>query len=222
MGKKIEEKGGFDLGKEEGKEEDGLWGRLKSIFESTYEVLQELAKERGIKIEDIYTSEKIDREFWGEESGDMFKEGKLFLQIEESPILKICKIYEYWADRCLEKVLKFPCKKQAGLEEDLEIVSWYLDLIQAKMRRALRCYFNQEEIKMCGTEDFNGLVKVALIAIDRSAESWEHVQKGYPDYRMEIEHLLVMLKQLKTDIEHQFPYARKYLRPGFEKPVVMK
>lgn len=67
MGKRIEEKGGFNFGQEVGQEEESIWSRLKNIFESTYEVLHELAEEQGIEVEDIYASENISKEFWGEE-----------------------------------------------------------------------------------------------------------------------------------------------------------
>lgn len=214
MGKRIEEKGGFNLEGEEVKEDDGLWGRLKGIFESTYEILQELAEERGVKVEDIYTFEELDKEFWGEDVGYIFKEGKILSYIEGSEIIKICRIYEHWADRCLERILKFPHEENAGIEEDLEIVSWYLDLMQAKMMRALHSYSSRE--KMCGTEEYNGLVKVALISIERSDISWKNIREFYREYATEISHLLIMLEQLKIEIERQFPYARKFLRPGFD------
>ncbi|MDE6450742.1 MAG: hypothetical protein K2L23_00325, partial [Odoribacter sp.] len=59
MGKRMEEKGEFD--KERGEmKSDEMWKRLKSIFESAYEVLQELADERGMKVKDICSSEQMD------------------------------------------------------------------------------------------------------------------------------------------------------------------
>ena len=64
MGKKIEEKGGFNFEREGHREDESIWARLKEVFESTYEVLHELAEERGLNVEDIYASENIDREFW--------------------------------------------------------------------------------------------------------------------------------------------------------------
>ena len=67
MGKKIEEKGGFNFEREGHREDESIWARLKEVFESTYEVLHELAEERGLDVEDIYASENIDREFWGED-----------------------------------------------------------------------------------------------------------------------------------------------------------
>ena len=53
MGKRLEEKGGFDFNRDSSGEDDSLWSRLKNVFESTYEVLHELAKERGVEVEDI-------------------------------------------------------------------------------------------------------------------------------------------------------------------------
>ena len=219
MGKKIEERGVFNLECNEVKENDSLWERLKSIFESTCEVLQEVAEERGMKVEDVYALEQIDRGFFEEEMGHVLKEGKMYPMVENSDILKICQVYEHWADRCLEKILKFPGEKGVSPGEDIEIVSWYLDLMQAKMRRALHTYYVQEEAEMCGADDYNGWVKVVLISIERSDISWKNIQKSYAEYATEIGHLRAMLGQLKTDIERQFPYARKFLRPGFERCV---
>ena len=53
MGKKIEEKGGFNFEREGHREDESIWARLKEVFESTYEVLHELAEERGLNVEDM-------------------------------------------------------------------------------------------------------------------------------------------------------------------------
>jgi len=50
MGKKIEEKGGFNFEREGHREDESIWARLKEVFESTYEVLHELAEERGLNV----------------------------------------------------------------------------------------------------------------------------------------------------------------------------
>ncbi|MDE7374477.1 MAG: hypothetical protein K2M86_04015, partial [Odoribacter sp.] len=181
--------------------------------ESTFEVLREVAIERGMKVEDIYTSEQIDREFWEEEFGAVFREE----QPEDSDILRICQIYEYWAERCLEKVMKLSGHERLG--EDLEVVSWYLDLMQAKMRRALNGYALRREPGRRKVSEYNGLAKVALISIELSEASWKNIRKYFAECAAEIGHLLVMLEQLRVDIERLFPNAREFQRPGFEKPV---
>lgn len=221
MGKKIEERGGFNFDEEISQEEENVWARLKDVFESTYEVLHELAKERGIDVEDIYTSENIDREFWGEDYENMEMKGERYnLMVEDSDIVRICMIYEDLSDKCLEKVFeildeKFGEEKGQEMDEVLETVGWYQDLMQSKMRRALHGYYH---VCSCGEEkeDYNGSAKVALIAISRSEEAWKTLLAHCPEMKREILQLSVVLTQLKKDILFQFPEAEKFRRPGFE------
>lgn len=225
MGKKLEERGGFEPERQEAQEDENIWTRLKSVFESTYEVLHELADERGIDVEDIYVSENINKEFWGEEYEGRLKGLKEILLIGESDIIRICMIYEFLADKCLEKVFELLDDREGKMEpidEALEVVGWYLDLIQAKMRRALCAYYYHSEKEEEHTEDYNGSAKVALISIDRSLENWRIVEKYCPHFKEDINHLVVVLEQLRSDIEAQFPTARGFLRPGFELQVQEK
>ena len=200
MGKKIEEKGGFNFEREGHREDESIWARLKEVFESTYEVLHELAEERGLDVEDIYASENIDREFWGEDYEGTPRE-QVYQKLESSDLLRICSIYEYWADKCLEQLYEIINDKEKNelLEEALEVVGWYPDLIQAKIRR-----------------DYNGSAKVALIGVERSIENWKIIQPLCPAYQKEISHLLVVLEQLRSDADEYFPKARTFVRPGFD------
>jgi len=216
MGKKMEEKGGFRFDKGE---DESLWGRLKEVFESTYEVLHELAEERGIKVEDIYEAENIDREFWGEDFESHLKGEQAHARVEESDIIRITMIYEDVADKCLEKFYDLMDEKQCEekarpVEDAVDTINWYLDLIQAKMRRALYSYYFHRKAEK---EEYNGSAKVALIAIDRSGESWGLLADVCPELRKEIGHVQVILEQLRIDIERQFSEARDFQRPGFEK-----
>lgn len=221
MGKKLEERGGLNFDRELARGEESIWSRLKEVFESTYEVLHELAEERGIEVEDIYAAENINKEFWGEDFENRSKGEKCNFLVENSDIVRICMIYEDLADKCLERIFEFINtgeNSDRGLDDALEVVNWYLDLIQAKMRRALYGYYYQQESENTESEDYSGSAKVALLAIDCSMENWKRIQRNCLNYKREIEHLLVVLTQLKTDIELQFPHAREFQRPGFEKP----
>lgn len=219
MGKKIEERGGFDFDEEIAHEDENVWARLKNVFESTYEVLHEVAKERGIDVEDIYISENIDKEFWGEDyENDEGKGTRDDLMIENSDIIRICLIYEDLADKCLERVFEMLDERKENREEindALEIVNWYQDLIQAKMRRALHGYYHADDSHQEEKEDYDGSAKVALISIDRSEKSWNILQPYCYEVRREIMQLLVVLEQLKKDIKFQFPEAENFQRPGF-------
>ena len=232
MGKKIEARGGFDFEEEIAREDENVWVHLKDVFDSTYEVLQELAEERGMDVEDIYKSENIDREFWGEDyegREERDEDGELFA--ESSDIIKICLIYEDLADKCLETVFesldnqekkKKNQKVDAGdeeTEEALDVVNWYLDLIPAKMRRALNGFYLYAESsrETEGRDDYNGSAKVALLAIERTIEAWETLQHYCPELKQDITHMLVVLKQLLVEVERQFKDVRCFQRPGFDK-----
>lgn len=223
MGKKIEEKGGFNFDREANREGDSIWNRLKEVFESTYEVLHELADERGIDVEDIYTSENINKEFWGEEFENLIKGERSDSRIDQSDIIRICMIYEELADKCLEKIFILLDKKEKNevVDEAVEVINWYLDLIQAKMRRALCAYYYQMSSGKKESDDYNGSAKVALLSIDRSIDSWKKLFEICTPYLLEMQHIVVVLEQLRVDIERQFPDARAFLRPGFETAVIV-
>lgn len=225
MGKKIEEKGGFKFNRESSLEGNTLWNRLKDVFESTYEVLKEVAEERGIKLEDIYAAENIDQGFWGNTMENRTKIEACNSEVEGTDIIRICMIYEDLADKYLERIFEYLDNKEEKitnlvLDDALEVVNWYLDLIQAKMRRALYGYLSQEVYENEETEDYNGSTKVALIAIERSLESWQKIKLFCKEFKEPIDHLRVVLMQLRKDIQKQFPEARDFQRPGFEKPLL--
>lgn len=225
MGEKIEERGGFNLDDEIARDDENVWARLKDVFESTYEVLHELADERGMDVEDIYISENIDKEFWGEDYENQDQKGEdINTAIESSDIIRICQIYEEMADKCLEKIFNLLDDKEKReadekgkeLDETLDVINWYLDLIQVKMRRALYGISHNKMKEQKEQEDYNGSAKVALIAIDRTADAWKTVQVFYPEYSRDILHIIVVLDQLTEDIEKEFKEARVFKRPGFD------
>ena len=52
MGKKLKERTKVNLGEEMPDDDESALARLKNIFDSTFDVLRELAEERGMGIED--------------------------------------------------------------------------------------------------------------------------------------------------------------------------
>jgi hypothetical protein len=218
MGKKLEERGGFHLEQEFIHEGEGLWTRLKDVFESTYAVLHELAEEQGVGVEDIYAAEKINREFLGNDFEIWVTGDEEDQETEDSDIIRITLIYEDLAERYLQRILGInPEEKLREREksEAFEVISWYIHFMRVKMQRALYVY--QRQVLSDGAENYNGSVKVVLLAIDRSVEAWQKIYASEKKWRREIRQVLVVLEQLKRDIEKQFPKARAFKRPGFEK-----
>ena len=63
VGKKMEEKLGKTLEESLYTKQETTWVYLKNIFDTTYEILHDLAEERGIDMEDIYAAEDMEKDF---------------------------------------------------------------------------------------------------------------------------------------------------------------
>lgn len=227
MGKKLEEKLGLDPEDNVLRKNENVWVYLKSIFDSTYEILRELADERGIEMEDIYASENLDMSLWSDDLEYIFGEGEhQDIRVEDSDILKIYLMYESMADDCLERLFGVVDEKygsSAGkegkkVEEAMDSVNWFIDIIHTKIRRALYGYYSESLYlpDMERKQDYTGSAKVVLVAIRESVKAWKTLQKYCDSEARDISHLLVVLSQLKRDIEVLFPTASAFVRPGFD------
>lgn len=193
------------------------WKRLQDISRSTHEVLYELADERGLDIKDIYASENIDLELWGNIFDESQKE-KVEQNPEAADFLLLSSIYKYWAKECLNQLSETieENEKNEPLEEALKIIDWYQKLIRIKIQKALYDYhFHSIEISNTAP-NYNGSAKMALIGMERSIENWKIIQPLCPAYQKDISHLLVMLEQLRCDTDKFFPKARTFVRPGLD------
>lgn len=104
-GEKLKERAKVDFDEELPDDDDVALSRLKSIFDSTYEVLRELAEEKGIAIEDIYRAENIDKGFWGEDYEDLDDDDEeLARKVEREDMICCNRIYETLADKCQESI----------------------------------------------------------------------------------------------------------------------
>ncbi|WP_294141037.1 hypothetical protein [uncultured Sanguibacteroides sp.] len=227
MGKKLKERAKVDFDEELPEDDDVALSRLKSIFDSTYEVLRELAEEKGIAIEDIYRAENIDKGFWGEDyEGLDDDDEEVTKRVEREDMICCNRIYEALADKCQESIYqKLDEEEEKGngiktkeIDEALVEISWYLDLIHAKMKRALygfHIYADKINAKQ-EENDYNGSAKVALLAIEISYQAWSVLKNKVPYFQQDIKRILVVLEQMLRDLERRFPDARNFCRPGFD------
>lgn len=226
MGKKLKERTKVNLREEMPEDDESALARLKNIFDSTFDVLRELAEEQGISIEEIYSSEKVDRGFWGEDYEDLEEEDHGVVgQAEREDMLRCERIYGTLAEKCQEEIYhwldtgkndKQPRSRE--VQEALLEVNWYMDLIHSKIKRALYGYYIYAD-KLNATQeedDYNGSAKVALLAVQISISAWTVLRDNLHDFEREAKHLIVILEQLGREIERLFPEARKFKRPGFD------
>lgn len=204
-----------------------MWKYWEHICNSTYHALQEVAHEHSVSIEDIYMSEHYKGRFWNEFDDDDPLEEEEYLWLETLDAVKICQLYEILAEECLEKVFVLQdeqeCRPDSRTEsrigEALEVVNWYLDMMQPKIRQVFYDYRERSKFfsrSKASKGEWNGTAKVILVAIERSLEAWEVVERCCPLLCHDIDHLNVVLEQLEQEIELSFPHARNFLRPGLD------
>ncbi|NPD44964.1 MULTISPECIES: hypothetical protein [unclassified Lentimicrobium] len=201
MEQEEKEKGDHDLNNKK------FWNKLSLIFAATLEMVKEGAEELGIDLNEIEIeenplqekektiTEKIAHDYgtkvykWLDENRSLFEEkGKELLIIGEDKLIP--------------------------LTEALEIINWYSIFIGAKTHRA---FHNQDfDFDDPIQNDNNGSAKIALIAIDRSIEAFGVLLEQIPEKEDEILHFLILLSQIKNQLEAKFPKAWDFLRAGFD------
>lgn len=108
-------------------------------------------------------------------------------------------------------------EKGIELADALEVIQWYLFLIQTKLHRALQGLHDDFPLETDPVQnDANGSAKVSLIAVENSLAAWEVVRERFPEQTDSILDLLVLLGRLRSGIEHIFVHVREFIRPGFD------
>ena len=140
-------------------------------------------------------------------------------RLDDSPITtavaRVGTLSSAWLESHPDDVVLASCPR---LGDALAVAGWDCHLIGAKLHRALhgRDEFMQGE----GFDDdpvqndWNGSAKVALISIRRSVTAWTAIAEatGDPDAARVADEL----RRLGTEIDHTFPDAWKFIRPGFD------
>jgi hypothetical protein len=137
--------------------------------------------------------------------------------------LKNRSLDPYVAD--LQAKVRVGIKTEDEVSEELDILQELLNEIQrfttfipAKLKRAL---FSARTLRRWEKEnglqnDCDGSAKIALIAIERSMESWKKILHEFPTEEDDCLAFLVDLQHLQGAILDKFPNAPHFVRPGFD------
>jgi hypothetical protein len=105
------------------------------------------------------------------------------------------------------------------IEDVLAVIYWYQFFIAAKIQRGLNGILDEDgdedgdELRD-SQSDANGSIKIALISIERSILAWTYLLDG--SNAAVIRPLIEQLESIKQMTESRFPYARDFIRPGFD------
>ena len=206
--------------------DDSLEGTLQKvgmIFEQISEMLNKIANEEGIDISGIQDIRK--------------KEDRRFEKILELPLIKKANLYFKMAhewfkengDLISNKLAELKTEAELGLISDrdpvdqilrlndvIEIIMHYHAFINVKLSRAYSDRTEEIFDREFADEDMNLSVKLALIGIDNSIMGWLVMTEVLGDLNS-IKTILRELENLLIEAEREFPEARDFKRPYFEK-----
>jgi len=201
-----------------------FWQKISELFKVTLEMLNDLIEKEDIDM-NMFDSQKAMREL-DERKAEVKKHecsvaaneyidmvNRWFSNAEEillqnEDIANLNSEYEFEREYYIESVNE--------LKDHLETIQWYQYQIYIKINRAV------EEKLATGNEPdelqsaYNGSAKVTLIGIDSSLLSWEYMMFKFPEKEDEVLEILVHLGRLRKKMEAEFPFARSFVRPGFD------
>lgn len=216
------------LVKSEEERKELLFSSLTSSFQQVRELLDQFLEEKGIDLDDILEEEDEEFELQRKRRSDLQR---------NDPAIKLGLYYAQKAHKWLQlnrdqmiDSSAYVKKVEMGLlnEEEAkqeiyiindqrEIIQFYMFFIATKISRAVMGYSEKSrtersEIK----QDYNGTAKVAGIAIDRSIVAWLTLTKLLPNNLDEFIPFLARLEKMQKVLRKKFPYANKFIRPGFD------
>lgn len=107
-----------------------------------------------------------------------------------------------------------------NLNDAIKVVHWYECQIGIKLMRALTQdpdaeeQFDEDPIQ----NDANGSAKVSLLGIRRSLAAWHFIRQHMPGQSDELLDFMLTLNRIRRGIQHRFPHAQAFVRPGFDRP----
>ncbi len=203
-----------------------FWDNMSNSFSEALSLLEEVAKEEGVDIEQL---SDVEWEIYKKEEAA----GKA--KAKNHPIIKYSRDYGIQTMAVLKtnELLKQQAEtimQQANVDIDnilqakaefddiadcLEVIQWYVFQIQVKFMRALPMMPGEADNDNF-KNDSNGSAKVALIAVDRCINAWQKIFSILPAAEDAVLPLLALLQKIRRIGEATFPDARAFIRVGLD------
>ena len=203
-----------------------FWQRLSETFQTTLELVKELAAREGIDLDtmdlDEYKAQEAADDALARNHrccrmamayGDMVEEWFEAAEAisEKRGDATRAQMQSEMSDGDVLGI-------RASCEEALEVIRWYQHQIFVKLMRAVGGTLREEEESFDSfAKDSDGSAKVALIGIERSMGAWGELRGFFFQDGPKIGDILLHLEGLRRNVEEVFPNARDFIRPGFDK-----
>ena len=197
-------------------ENKAFWERLGAKLDESVQLLQQLAVDMDIDLEEPDDASVPNAGEETEESEPESTQAARAYGKQASAWLrdKLPSVRDGLAQG-LELGLTGATDRAEAVKEATEVIQWYLYQIEVKLRRAqhgLRSPWREEE----DIDEANGSAKVALIGIERSLAAWIVLYQHLDDHQDDILQHLASLERTRQTTLRQFPDAPHFIRPGFD------
>ena len=203
---------------------EAFWKKLQGIFDQTREMLEEMAAERCIELDAALPDVEPAAD------GRHRSRAAAWQHRVADAAQTYMKMVDGWFEgekalfqdrgRELDTLVQLGLsgvEEQAYRLKDLvDVIRWYQPFIFVKLRRAVSSSVEEAADRSASSCDADGSAKIALIAADRSISAWAEMRSQFPERTDSILDLLLALDRLRRDVEQAFPYARQFVRPGFD------
>jgi hypothetical protein len=203
-----------------------FWDKISNTFADALVMLQKAAADNGIDLNDLDTDEM---------KAYAAKKEKDIEDARQHPLIKYCTEYMMEARALLKnnealkekgvaesqlielglKDIEDSQKSFSSLNDNIEIIQWYLFQINVKFMRAFSS-FEEDEDDIFTNDDSNGSAKVALIATDRCLIAWQNIIRLIPEMQDEVIPMLSLLQKIRRIGETVFPNAMAFIRLGLD------
>ncbi|MGY6520561.1 MAG: hypothetical protein ACXIUD_02470 [Mongoliitalea sp.] len=203
--------------------EDAFWDKLKGNLENSIEMLQELAEEQGIDLNEV-TEEEQEEAYHDMQVNE--------LKVNMNPLTELAGSYldlclawgkneEIWDSLHMHIQLQESKKineLEAIRDESMEVIQWYMTMISAKTYTALSSKEEADFWDQYPVEErhYNGVGKLLLVCIKDSLEAWENLSGLFPQKPDALVQAMDILHTMEKQIREQFPDAELFKRPGFD------
>jgi len=220
---KTMEEGVADISDQENKSDLAL-DHLDDMFNLSMELFNQAAKDLGMELPEV--NEDYDPEI-EEAKDEIIFNSQIMLQAD-----KYSEMVDDWfanyetlvyvGSRSLKDLIEnhdddFVIQESKQILEAIEFIRWYQFIIPSKLFRAMKSRNKSLESNNEFYEhDSVASAKVALIAIDKSIESWTVFMNTFSNVEDSMLPTLLLLSGVRTLVEGLFPEARDFVRPGFD------
>lgn len=206
--------------------QEAFWEDLATSFELAMRVIRREARKHGIDLDspgalaDMERDERERRRRAAREGNLLHRAASAYWKTAKGLMEKLRPELAA-VERALNTQVRLgagdPDSVAAEIHDALDVVQWYLWMIDVKLQRAIAARVNQQaDPPDVPGDSADGSAKIALIAIDRSIAAWARLRQHLSGEADAILDLLVHLERLRRAAEREFPHARAFKRPGFD------